>query len=33
LWDKKKVMTLERIKKLVKSKRQLPVFDDAEENA
>ncbi|MCG3150304.1 MAG: hypothetical protein PCFJNLEI_03787 [Verrucomicrobiae bacterium] len=33
LWDKKKMMTVARIKKLVKSKRRLPVFDDREEKA
>jgi hypothetical protein len=33
LWYKDKVMNVARIKTLVKSKRQLPVFDDREEKA
>jgi len=33
LWKEKKIMTVARIKRLVKSKRKLPVFDDTEEEA
>jgi len=29
--EERKLMTVAKIKKLVKSKRQLPVFDDTEE--
>ncbi len=32
LWDNRGRMPMKRIKRLVKSKRQLPVFDDREEN-
>jgi hypothetical protein len=33
LWEKDEVMSVARIKTLVKSKRQLPVFDDREQKA
>lgn len=33
LWEEDKLMSVARIKKLVKSQRQLPVFDDTEEKA
>ena len=33
LWEEDKWMPVARIKKLVKSKRQLPVFDDSEEES
>ena|SRR5882724_13655728 len=33
LWETKRMMTVGRIKRLVKSKRKLPVFDDTEEKA
>lgn len=31
LWEDRKLMTVAKIKKLVKTRRQLPVFDDTEE--
>jgi hypothetical protein len=31
LWEARKLMTVAKIKRLVKSKRQLPVFDETEE--
>jgi len=33
LWEADKLMAASRVKKLVKSRRQLPVFDDTEETA
>lgn len=32
LWEEDKWMPIARLKRLVKSKRQLPVFDDSQQN-
>ena len=33
LWEEDKLVSVAKIKKLVESQRQLPVFDDTEEKA